>query len=246
MNNTHTKQKIKTFLPVFQGFYNSIWEFDDQNIIEYINEERQENNKIGQIDFDNIEVEYQRYEIDLAINIVSGVKNLLDDYIINIEYERTYSPKEYNFKNDSINVIIEANIDNIQKYIHSNIDQYKLYLKAKYTSCDGFISAYSNNFDSWMDDTDNFTNFDNNGHYLGSVLEFIAENEGITEINIYYDLEGFDQYEYLTNYEECLQAPLCSGCNKFIKNDNIINDLGKYQKITGNNPSKILCDDCLE
>lgn len=53
-----TLTKYQSFLIGFEGFYNSIYEYDDQNVIEYINEGR----KQGIINFDNLNINYREYE----------------------------------------------------------------------------------------------------------------------------------------------------------------------------------------
>ena len=51
METKTLNKKIDTWLPVFSGFYNTIWEFDYDNVLYNINEDRQEL-KLNSIDSD--------------------------------------------------------------------------------------------------------------------------------------------------------------------------------------------------
>jgi hypothetical protein len=238
--------KIKTYLPVFQGFYNSIYQYNDDNELYNINQYRIENN-LNEIDYENLNIDYENYEKDIAINLCKVIKNYLSEYVENIIFENIYYPKVYNFKNDSINCIIIPKIENIKKFIYDNKIDYIEYLKNHYTNYDGFISHYSNNFDKWIEYTDNFTNFNNNGHYLGSILQFICDLIIDDDISIYYDvIENIYQSEYIINYNECMNNPSCKLCNKIIDDKNILNDFEKYKNIMGKYTRNIYCTECIE
>ena len=239
-----TQKEIKTYLPIFSGFYNTIWEYDDNYVIEYINELREENT-LQPINYDHLDLDYTQYEIDLSINICEVVKDSLSTFIEKIEYEKLYSPKEYNFKNNSIDCIIIPKIDVIQKFIYDNKELFCQYLKDRYTSYDGFISHYSNKFETWESETNNFLDLDGNGHYLGSILEFIAYTLEINETDLYYDIE-VDTLQYVNNLEDLYTMIICSKCDKKIEDSNIINTLVKYKKLMDKKPSIILCSECLE
>lgn len=234
-----TDQKINTWLPIFSGFYNTIWEFDDRYVLEYINESRE-----NPIEYDNLEIDNTKYEHDISIKLCELFKDVLSDYIEEIEFEDIQSPKEYNYVNDSINCVITPKIDNIQKFIYKNKDVFCQYLKENYTSYDGFISAYENDFLSWESNTNNFTTFENS-HSFGSILQFISEVLEIEEINMYYNIE-LDYLDYIDNLEKCLNSPICNKCNKFIEDKNILQDIQKYKDITKKYPSYILCIECLD
>ena len=237
-----TLQGIKTWLPIFSGFYNTIWDNDGsiENEIYSINQDR----KQGKIDYDNLKIDHKQYTEDISREVCNQIENVLHDYIEKIEFENLQSPKQYNYINDSIDCTITPKIENIQKFIYENKGKFSLYLKNKYTSCDGFISHYNNDFLSWENDTNNFTTFENS-HFLGSILQFIAEILNIQEIDIYYNMEIYIS-SYIENYDQCLNAPVCNKCNKFIENIDILNDISKYKDIVKKYPSNILCNDCIE
>lgn len=238
------KQNVKTFLPAFSGFYNTIWEFKDDDVLDNINCHRKENN-LPAIEWDNMIINYENYENDVGRSLCENIKNVLCEYIENIEFENIYSPKTYNFSNDVINCIITPNIENIQNFIYNHKVEFKAYLKNKYTSCDGFLSYYSNQFENWGIDTEKFSKF--NSHSLGSILQFIFNMQNIDPLDVYYDvMENIYEYDYIENINQCDNAVICDTCKKFIENDNILNDIEKYKRIVNKNPSKVLCYECLE
>ena len=239
-----TLQKIETYLPIFSGFYNTIWQYDDESAIYFINQEREEKN-LNNITWEHLEIDYPQYEEDIVKGLCDIIQDKLSDYVEKIELQKIQSPKEYNFKNDSVDVIIIPKIENIQKFIYDNKKKFKEYLKNRYTSYDGFISHYDNDMESWEADTNNFTNWDVNGHYLGSILDFISNMLEIKEIDLYYDVE-IDNLGYITNLDDILSCFTCNKCNEIIKDDNIINSINKYKDIMKKYPNKILCSECLE
>src|SRR5690606_40790495 len=89
---------IKSYLPVFNGFYNTWFEPDyaEINIME-------EYENLG---FEDFEFDYKDYRNRVSEACVGAVENQLKDlFDISIEFEGVYSPREYNFTNDYINVI---------------------------------------------------------------------------------------------------------------------------------------------
>jgi len=195
---------MKSYLPIFNGFYNSIWDVDYNMINDYIKECREEKGLYSDVDIE-INFDYSQYEHDIAVLLCDNIKDKLSDYILNIKFENIYSPKTYNFNNDSINCIIDPNIENIKAFIYSHKEDFENYLKEKYTSCDGFISHYNNSFENWEIDTKNFTDFSINEHYLGSILDFIANILDIKEFDLYYDvIENINIFSYVTNLEDMI------------------------------------------
>jgi hypothetical protein len=179
--------KVSTYCPIFEGFYESIFDLDTENFCE-------END----CQYDDLEIDYKKYQTDVAKAICQEVGKQMSDFIGTIKFESLESPKQYNFESDSIYVLIGAIKENISNYIYEHKNQFCKYLRDNYTSCDGFISSHSNSFDEWECLTKNFRSFKVHTHYLGSVLQFIAENEEITEEDLYYNvMEQINEYEYI-------------------------------------------------
>jgi len=155
---------IKTWLPVFQGFYGTLFEFDDNLLLE--------NYGINSIDID---IDYKEYQNDIAVNACEFIESECD-FIKLVKFENVSSPKFYNFSNDSINCQITIDVNKLSDYINNNVSEFRAYLKNNYTSCSGFISRYSNDAEEWKESTENFTTFFDN-HLLGALLQFYFVNE---------------------------------------------------------------------
>lgn len=188
----------KTYLPIFQGFYNTIFEPDESNEIDYINSER-ESLGLKDIDYDDCKFDYTEHNNNTILGCSDYVETILKDIGINntISNPTLIRPKFYNYSNDSINIDIEININDIKAYLLSNIDAFKDYIKNRYTSYDGFISSYSNDAFYWLSDE-----IDNNPeHAIASCLEFIICNEiDDPTLDMYYNIQ--DNYICCTNYTE--------------------------------------------
>ena len=236
---------VETFLPVFSGFYNTFWQFQDDDILYSINQDR-DNIGLSPIEWDCLEFNYPEYEIDTVQGVILELNDILSAYVDKIEFQKIQSPKTYNFKNDSVDVLITPKIDKIKSFIYANMEDFKLYLKNRYTSYDGFLSHYSNNVEDWKEYTDNFTDYGGSGHYLGSVLEFICQKNNIEELDIYYHVkENISEWEYITNYELCNNSLSCSKCNKLINDKETTDQAVKYKGVMGFYPSIIHCVDCI-
>lgn len=199
---------FKTFLPVFTGFYNTIFEADgEEQEISDINNQRTAKN-LPEINFDDCTFNYAEYSKDVSIAVTKYIETELKDLNIltSIKFEALYSPKEYNFSNDSINIEIELSEDNIKeikKFLYNNLDEYKQYLNNNYCSYDGFMSFHPNTFEGWLELTKDFNDYSNEKHLLGSVLEFICQ---MNEINIENMYEATtDVCLNATNYSELIE-----------------------------------------
>lgn len=160
--------KAKTYLPLFSGFYDSHW--DD---VDFYGEDEvfslPKDKEFWEF------VDWEKYHNHIAKEMCSEVQSLLSEFISEIEFEHVVSPKYYNFENNSINCEITFDELKIQEYLNQNKESFDKYILNKYSSRDGFISWYSNDSDEWMDV------WQFNEHMVGSVLEFIATNEGFEE-----------------------------------------------------------------
>lgn len=180
------KAKYETFLPLFKGTYGNFW--DEDNSEYYFEEDIQEGKETV-------------YNQDLFFKSIgnSVIEHLEDNFPfeIKIEYQNFYSPKFYHYSNDSINISIELDTKDLRKYILENYNYFAKRIKEDYTSHLGFISSYFNDIEEWATDTNNFTNFDINQHYLGALLNIVCEIEEIEEINAYYDWTESNNYDYI-------------------------------------------------
>ena len=176
---------IKTYLPVFSGFYNSYYESQADSLAE-IEYEYFKDIYCEDLDFDDLEFDYKSFYNECAECMVFEVRDELVSlgFVSDIDYQKIISPKYYNFSNDSINVAIklkDENITNIMNYLFVWTEEFAEYLKRKYTSRDGFISSYSNSIEDWLN-----TESLEHPHKLGSILNFILENEGFEESELFF------------------------------------------------------------
>lgn len=198
---------FKTFLPVFTGFYGTIFEPDgEDNEIQSINDERNAKN-LPEIGFDDCKFDYKGYFNEVSIDVTKYIEHELKElnFLSSIKFEELYSPKEYNFSNDSINIEIELSEDNIKeikKFLYDNLDEYKQYLRDNYTSCSGFISFNPNTFEGWLEITKDFNDYSEKMHYLGSVLEFICQMNELNTDSMYSQLT--DCNLNASNYSELI------------------------------------------
>ena len=198
---------FKTYLPIFTGFYNTLFEPDGEDQeIDDINGQRTAKNLL-KISYDDCKFDYDAYHKEVSIAVTNYIEKELKDLNIvsEIKFEALYSPREYNFSNDSINIKIdlsEDNIKEIKKFLYDNLDEYKQYLINNYTSYDGFISFNPNTLEGWQEITKDFNDYSEKEHYLGSVLEFICQMNEINIENMYESLN--DVYLSCTNYDELI------------------------------------------
>jgi hypothetical protein len=167
--------KIESYLPVFPGFYNTIFEpdfelhidagktFDDY---EWFNSEYEERVSIACCGFIERELTTGKYGDSPKLKI-------------GVNFQMVYSPKEYNFVNDSINVeytLNKATYKAVINYLKENDTEFKEFILEHLTSRSGFISHYSNNHYVWYDMLEGKEKLT---HVFGKVLQFICENENI-------------------------------------------------------------------
>jgi len=182
-------ETIETWLPVFSGFYYTIWDDIDETCIQYDLEHESEFREIypelEKLPWNFIEENFRdcvQWGVG-QVNIVKGICDEMPDFLNEIvpglvnscQYQEIRRPREYNFTNDAVNVAFDINLTVLRKFIYEHVNQLEDYLQKRYTSRDGFFSYYPNTIVDWEDETQNFLQL--GGHYLGSLLQFIAETE---------------------------------------------------------------------
>lgn len=214
--------KVKSWLPIFSGFYNSIWENESLEITEYdyLAEQGLTNDELNEVSSLNCySTGWAQYRKEIIQSISNEVcsdlikLNVLKSYTI----ENLVSPKYYNYSNDSINItynLTKDNINNIQNYLINNSEAWSKFLKDNYTSRSGFISSYDNFKESkdWTIDS-----IINSSHQLGKVYEFILTNDNQkdeTELeNEYYYFIAGDIYLSIGDIETIRKELKANGTN---------------------------------
>lgn len=163
--------KYNTWCPLFPGFYNTVFECNsEEQEIESYNEEYGTN-----YGYDDFNFDYKDYENRVANKFVQRIEKELKRFIqIGIEYERISSPKEYNFTNDSIYIIVELDLDELLKLIVARFNEAKDYFEKTYTSRSGFISYHSNDIADWLNKD---YILENSGHRIGALLDCLCTIE---------------------------------------------------------------------
>ena len=181
--------KVQTFLPVFNGFYNTLFEdiLDNatDNAIEWYNEDN--NNSLN---YDNFDFDFITLQSEICRDAVLKIEEKLNEIGINctIKYDTLISPREYNFSNDSINIEINfKKFSQVIEILEQNFYSFTQYIKDNYTSCSGFISSYSSYSSDWIKDLRE--NAENEAHKVGAALDFILQEiEEYKDEDLYFDL----------------------------------------------------------
>ena len=179
--------KVPTWLPIFPGFYNTLFEASSDDECEEFS-----CHGIAEKDYDlcyetkSYERAWRKYEKDVCERAVSIIEIFLTPlYIEKLEFEKIMSPKEYNFGNDAINIeasLSAYNIETIINYISDNMEAWTWYL-LRYKSYDGFASSYDYHPDDedWADVEEALED----EHKCGAILQFICLNNGMDEGVLY-------------------------------------------------------------
>lgn len=187
--------KQETWLPLFTGYYESI--FDGSN--DFVECETEIELSDYKYNFPRLVKEGVTHEFytqnlwdycDFTKSYEASSESICDGLmqldsagiILEVRYQSTSSPKYYNFATDSINCEIIYDSIKLKDYILSNLTAFETYIENKYTSRDGFSSSYSNDVNDWLN-VDDYS-----AHTLGSVLQFVLLNEDDDAvINLYYE-----------------------------------------------------------
>ena len=174
--------KMKTFAPVFSGFYETEFAFEPSYDIKEIFDEKDlpsslMNHVYCSLDDKIIKEDYKEYYHDVAMKVCEFLEDEISklmEMTVKVKFEEIHSPREYNFANDSIHIDIETNEKEFMNRIHTflklNEKEFCEYIKENYTSCDGFISYYDNDGKVWMEQEE-FS-----AHEIGSILNFLLNH----------------------------------------------------------------------
>ena len=211
----------ETWLPCFPGFYNSCIDLDLDNEIYSINQNRADNNVAGDITYEDVEYDFGKYTQDVSADWTEVVADKLKalGLVKSIKFEKVVSPREYNFKTDSVDVMIEYYPAKLMKFIKANREVIEKYVHDKHTSRDGFMSFHSNNLDEWIADLNNFKSPD--GYKTGAILEACL----LVQYNMDWSKAIYDIYEcmpdFYSNTMECItnwdlldNGVRCNKCDK--------------------------------
>lgn len=180
--------EIEGRLPIFSGFYGTVFDPDYALDVDYMVRSRLESlldnagaarnfpekfcRKAVQFCYENTDI--QRYQ-DAVVKFVATCtekwlnKLLPADAGVRIVRPLLYSPREYNFRNDCINALFQfRDYEKFRTYALSMLtdgsdsarDMWTAFLQHNFTTRSGFISFYSNDSDVWIEKTDSFRHLD--------------------------------------------------------------------------------------
>lgn len=159
---------IMSYLPVFQGFYGTLFEANEESEIE------------DGKNYDDYNWDYAAYNERVAKACVGVIENELKQFDLTIDFKAVYSPREYNFSNDEINVLYtlkRGSFKKIVNYLKENKEEFAIYLEETFKSRDGFHSFFEHDLKTWFDEYLKLS-YDKIETVFGAVLEFILSNEG--------------------------------------------------------------------
>jgi hypothetical protein len=194
-------RKIESYLPVFQGFYGTSFESDmaEENTLHNLDEDG-----IEIKDDRDIEWDYEEYRNRVGKTAVGSVENYLkhDGLSIGIEFEKIYSPRFYNFENDSIYCTYSVTDEDFAKlieYCESHHTAFKEFLLDNYASRSGFSSFFDTMPQTWFDEylEEGSNKFER--AFVG-ILEFYLQEEGYTVDDMLSDCQedcGYIDYKLL-------------------------------------------------
>jgi hypothetical protein len=162
---------IKTYLPCFTGFYATLFaDIIDQAEENIIDDEG--------ILYDEVTFKSKEFMTDISKECVGVFEDAFNRDMkvkLSVCFESLFSPKFYNFENDSINVAIclsDEDFDTIISTLKENREEVSEQLKERYLSREGFSSFHSTDFDTWIED---LTNENELSHKFGAILEILCE-----------------------------------------------------------------------
>ncbi|MFA7219019.1 MAG: hypothetical protein WC119_00640 [Synergistaceae bacterium] len=201
------RSKIKTYAPIFPGFYGTIFSSDDsdeerEEIVSLISEiikpdYAKHTNALADIIVNSniYSINWREYEKEYCIRICDYLSSELSDIpgFQALELENVINPKEYNFANDSINCLVIVNsIPKFREWILNICKEHEElftdWIHDRYTGYDGFIPSYSNDASEWLKIIKKKSL---DGHYCGTILEFyltMVKKIGVEDL--YYGVES--------------------------------------------------------
>ena len=75
----------------------------------------------------------------------------LDNIITSMKFDHLWSPKEYNWYTDCLNLILTCDFEALESWIQDNLQDFDKYLHDHWTSRDGFCSHVPNSYEGLKD-----------------------------------------------------------------------------------------------
>lgn len=103
------KQSFDTWCPLFPGFYNTVFEPDEESLIQQYNVCNNTN-----YSYEDFEWDYKGYFESIGRGFVERLEAKFQELLpIKIEYQSIYHPKYYNYSNDEVNVRVTVSLNRL-------------------------------------------------------------------------------------------------------------------------------------
>lgn len=197
-----TKPRCVSINIPFDGFYESLYSHEIDRYTEQRGEDVHsremealpEELRVSADEFEsalNDALDYHKACVNIAKSYVEGFERVWSDSIgvkLRLGFEEMTSPREYNFTTDRIFCDVPVSV--VRKlFAISRADKHDALarvIKRRFTSCDGFISSYHNDLDSWL--ARPLASWDHNelGTLLIAVYEASADYDDEWRMAVYY------------------------------------------------------------
>lgn len=172
--------QTETFLPCFPGFYETIFEFNNEDQdLDYINEKRAEIG-LNPVGYDDVKWNYKSYRLEVSKKAVAYIEKMLNDLLpCKLTFNKLQQPREYNFSTDMIIIDAEFDPEQLRKLLFDCPDDAIKGLLENFMPRDGFApfseTLKKADVNYWMG-TD-FAHFQDFGWAAQTILESHPDSE---------------------------------------------------------------------
>lgn len=200
------KNEFIASLPLFQGFYNTCFDVDWEEYERIVEDLIQKSEYLDDtpLSYGNFEFDNASYEHDIACKYIEEFKKYKPSYVKDIEMLRLIHPKEYNHRNDEIEVKFTLSDDfksKMMDFMTSEEKWLRNKIKEDWSDRPGFWSFLSSNYNKWVYYIEHQEITQTNSGYYAALIGYnmLADN---TDIGNILDAEIIEQID-LTPYIKC-------------------------------------------
>lgn len=176
-----SKDEIIVPLPLFQGFYDTCYEINWEEYEEIVEKRISDSEYLeNPTSYGDYEFDEPSYELMVAKLYVREFKKYTPDYVKDIEVLRIIHPREYNHKNDEIEVKIKLSEDfriKMRDFAYANEKWLRTKIKEDWSDKPGFWSFMSNDFNRWVKYLEQPKITGVNSNYYAEIIKYDMLNE---------------------------------------------------------------------
>ncbi|MGQ4893359.1 MAG: hypothetical protein ACP6IQ_01900 [Candidatus Njordarchaeia archaeon] len=179
--------KTPTWLPIFPGFYETAFKPECILVCPEMFE-------LGEYPED-FEFDNPKYKDDVAKTACQAIEKFIKEYLFpcKIEYEKVDSPREYNYRNDSIDIVFSCDSEDFIRAIRYNYKDVKDAIANEYKSRSGYIPACPSNVEDYLEFWgDGVKSALRDSHKCGFLLDTLLRlkyKENDIEIALFYEVQ---------------------------------------------------------